>query len=337
MLTEKSKKIWSLIGKNTASFAFCMGCIYLFMFLFGNANTLVSVAIVVGLMSLPLIDPQVNHKQMALTVFLLFLLSGLGALLSLVNIGLSIFCNFTVIIVIMIFTLEPQKLKPYMPFLLCYIFSQGSPVAGHDLTLRILALTAGGAAVALISYFTWQHKLKDAPARPMREQIRISAKHKSFILRLAIGLVIASIIGFIFHLKKPMWISIVVMSLTQIDLQQTHERIKYRIIASIAGIFFFLLFCQLLVPQEYLFIFIIFLGYLSSWVKEYKYAQVINTISAINANLVLFDVGTAIETRLLLLGIGIAIVLILFLLERATKHFLQQHKINNYHKPPAAA
>ncbi|MEG1754284.1 MAG: hypothetical protein RR234_10270, partial [Christensenella sp.] len=79
------------------------------------------------------------------------------------------------------------------------------------------------------------------------------------------------------------------------------------------------------------------LGYLSSWVKEYKYAQIINTISAINANLVLFDVGTAIETRLLLLGIGIAIVLILFLLERAAKHFLQQHKINNYHKPPAAA
>ncbi|WP_162270177.1 FUSC family protein [Christensenella timonensis] len=329
MLTEKKKKIWSLIGKNTASFAFCMGCIYLFLFLFGPQNTLPSVAVVVGLMTFPLIDVKTNHLQFSLAIFLLFPIIGLVSVLSLLNVWLGILCNFGIVLLILLLTTEPQDLKPYVTFLLCYIFSQGSPVSNIDAFFsRMVCLTAGGLAVAAVTYFTWRHKQKDSVQHSLREQIRISGRHKSFILRMALGLTIAGIIGFALHLKKPMWISIVVFSLTQIDSKESRQRIKYRVIATIIGIFLFLLFCQYLIPQEYIFFFIIFLGYLSTWVKEYKYTQIINTINAINANLVLFDSTTAIGNRFLLLGIGIAIVLAMYCLDHIARHLTGKRHVH---------
>ncbi len=322
MLTEKKKKIWSLVGKNTASFAFCMGCIYLFLFLFGPQNILPSVAIVVGLMTFPPLDLQTNHLQFSLATALLFPLIGIVSAMSLFNVWFSIVCNFGMVLLILLLSIEPKNLKPYVTFLLCYIFSQGSPVTSADaFASRMLCLTAGGVAVALVTYFTWLHKQKNSEQHSLREQIRLSCRHRSFILRMAIGLTIAGIVGFALHLKKPMWISIVVFSLTQIDIKESRQRIKYRVIATVIGVFLFLLFCQYLIPQEYIFFFIIFLGYLGTWVKEYKYVQIINTINAINANLVLFDTTTAIGNRFLLLGIGIAIVLGMYLLDHISRHF----------------
>ena len=326
MLTEKKKKIWGLIGKNTASFAFCMGCIYLFLFLFGPQNTLPSVAVVVGLMTFPLIDVKTNHLQFSLAIFLLFPLIGIASVLSLVNVWLGILCNFGMVTLILLISTEPQELKPYVTFMLCYIFSQGSPVSdAGGVASRMLCLTVGGLAVAAVSYFTWRYKQKDGFRHSLRKQISLSFRNKSFILRMALGLTLAGIISFALHLKKPMWISIVVFSLTQINIKEMHQRIKYRLIATLIGVFLFLLFCQYLIPREYLFLFIIFLGYLGTWVKEYKYVQIINTINALNANLVLFDTTTAIENRLLLLGIGVAIVLGMYFLDRIFRHGIAKH------------
>ncbi|MBC5647524.1 FUSC family protein [Christensenella tenuis] len=341
MLTVKKKKIWSLIGKNTASFAFCMGCIYLFLFLFGPQNILPSVAIVVGLMTFPLLDLKTNHLHFSIMTFLLFPLIGFAAAASLMNVWLSILCNFGIVLLILMFSVEPKEVKPYVTFLLCYIFSQGSPVANAgEFASRMMCLTVSGLAVALVAYFTWKYRQKNSERHSLRQQIYLSIRHKSFILRMALGLTLAGIISFALHLKKPMWISIVVFSLTQIDIRETHQRIKYRVIATITGVFLFLLFCQYLIPQEYIFFFIIFLGYIGTWVKEYKYVQIINTISAINANLVLFDSTTAIGNRLLLLGIGIAIVLAMHFLDRIVRHLTgkrQRHARQGWEpqKPPA--
>ncbi len=327
LLTEKKKKIWILIGKNTASFAFCIGCIYLFLFLFGSHNILPSVAVVVGLMTFPALDLRVEPISFCVTAFLLFPLAGIAAALSFGNIWLSILCNFGITFFILLLTAEPLQMKPYITFLLCYIFSQGSPVLTPEVfASRMICLTVGGLSVALVTYFTWRRRPKSCRQHSLHEQVLLSGRHKSFILRMAIGLTLSGIIGFIFHLKKPMWISIAVFSLTQIDVRETHQRIKYRVIATIIGVFLFLLFCQYLIPQEYIFFFIIFLGYVGTWVKEYKYVQIINTISAINASLVLFDSAAAIGSRILLLGIGIAIVLALFFPDYIYRRLAGRHK-----------
>lgn len=333
LLTVKKKKIWRLIGRNTASFAFCMGCIYVFLFLFGPQNILPSVAIVVGLMTFPSLDLKTNHLHFSIMIFLLFPLIGFVAAMSLVNVWLSILCNFSIVLLILILSIEPKEVKPYVTFLLCYIFSQGSPVANAgEFSSRMMCLTVGGLAVALVAYFTWKRRQKSSEQHSLRQQIYLSVRHKSFILRMALGLTLAGILSFALLLKKPMWISIVVFSLTQINIRETHQRIKYRVIATIIGVFLFLLFCQYLIPQEYIFFFIIFLGYIGTWVKEYKYVQIINTISAINANLVLFDSTTAIGNRLFLLGIGIAIVLALYCLDRIVRHLTRKQQ---RHIPPS--
>lgn len=187
-------------------------------------------------------------------------------------------------------------------------------------------MAVGGVLVFAATFLAWRKKHKELPRHGLKQQMTLSLRHKSYVLRMALGIMIAGMIGEIFGLKKSMWISVVVLSLTQIDIKTTRQRIKYRVIASIVGVFLFLLFCQYLIPQKYVFIFIIFLGYLSSFVKEYKYAQVLNTINALNANLVLFDTQEAIGNRFLLLAVGIAIVLLLFFADKVFRRMMAVHR-----------
>lgn len=68
---------------------------------------------------------------------------------------------------------------------------------------------------------------------------------------------------------------------------------------------------------------VMLLGYLGYFFPEYKYKQVINAISALNASLVLLDTQTAIENRILCLIAGILIVLsIYFVINMIKKYHL---------------
>ena len=58
------------------------------------------------------------------------------------------------------------------------------------------------------------------------------------------------------------------------------------------------------------------LGYVGFFLPDYKYKQVINAVSALNASLVILDTMTAIETRILCLTAGILIVLMIYLMTK---------------------
>lgn len=76
----------------------------------------------------------------------------------------------------------------------------------------------------------------------------------------------------------------------------------------------FFVFFQLLIPQQYAMLVIMLLGYIGFFLPEYKYKQVINAISALNASLVILDTKTAIENRLFCLVLGIVIVIVIYML-----------------------
>ena len=124
------------------------------------------------------------------------------------------------------------------------------------------------------------------------------------------------LIGMLLQLKKPLWISIVVMSLTQLDFAETFQRIKHRAIGTVCGAVLFLVLFRVLIPEQYAGVAILAIGYISFFIPEYKYKQVVNAINALNASLVLLDTFTAIENRVLCLLAGIAIVLLLCLLQK---------------------
>ena len=157
----------------------------------------------------------------------------------------------------------------------------------------------------------WRKKGYGKNGRTIAEQVRLCAKNRGLVLRMATGLALAMLAGMLLHLKKPLWISIVVMSLTQLEFTETFQRIKYRAAATVAGIVVFLIVFRILVPSDYAMLVIFALSYATFFTPEYKYKQVVNAICALNASMILLDPGEAVVNRVLCLLAGIGIVLLL--------------------------
>lgn len=303
-----------LICKNTLLFLFNIAFVWVYQMIFGQANILPGVAVCVAATMFPITDFGIRPLTMVFITFLLFLGSGLTAQLALASPLIALPINFVFVMLIMLLTSEPYQLKPFICFLLCFIFSQATPVPWSEFPLRMESLLIGSVIVCAATVIWWRKKGYGKNARSLKEQVLLSSKRKSLILRMSVGLALAMLIGMAFHLKKPLWISIVVMSLTQLEFSETFLRIKYRVVATLIGSAVFVILFQILVPAEFSMLLIMLFCYLSFYTPEYKYKQIANAICALNASLLLLNTPVAIENRFLCLLSGIGIVLLLILL-----------------------
>ncbi len=310
--------------KNLATFLFTIGSIILFSLLFGEANTLVSVAIVVALLAIPMTPISTKPLATSALYFLLFTLCGLFPIIGEINIYLAFFANFIFLYFLIRITSEPFAYMPHITFLLCFIFSQSTQVVEEEFLTRVIQLLFGGVIIFGYSFFRWRKNI-DISRISIKEQVKSSSKNQGYIIRMALGISIAILIGELIGTDKTLWISVVVMSLTQTYEAFSFNKIKSRIIATIFGVGFFIVIIEYLVPTEYILIVILSLGFLGSYLTEYKHKQFINTVSAINASLVLFDTSTAIYNRFLFLFVGIVIVLLLFLIEYLIKKIYKKN------------
>lgn len=324
---EKALRAAKLAIVNLGRFAVNLAFVFAFQTLFGMSNILVGVAIGVGFTTLPKMDLGVRPGVMAAIVLALYTGAGLLGQTALLPIWAALPLNFLFVAAILLFSGEPVSLKPSISFLLCFVFAQATPVPWAQYPTRLAGTLAAGGVVAAVCLLGWK-KYGCQGTRSLRSQLALCARSRSYILRMSLGIAAAMGIGMALHLKKPLWISIVVMSLTQIKIEETFERIRYRFVGTLVGIVGFVVLMQLLVPAKYASLAILVLGYLSFFTPEYKHKQVVNAISAINASLVLLDPSSAIANRLLCLAGGILIVLVMWLLEHRAKHalhFLRRH------------
>lgn len=334
MSEPKIKISGHLLWTNALRFVFNVGYSFIFPMFFGNENILASVALCVGLTMLPHDDLKVKPHTMAGIIAGLNLGCGLTAQFALASPWLALPINFLFAAVLLLLTSEPTLTKPSVSFLLCFVFCQAAPVPASRLPMRLLGLAVGSAITIISMLCVWKHKGYGKDGRNLVQQIRHCSKHRDFILRMSVGLAAAMFIGMILHLKKPLWISIVVMSLTQMDLKQTVERIKFRAIGTVIGVIVFTVLFGLLIPPEYSTIAILMLGYLSFFTSDYKHKTIVNAVSAINASLVLLDTGTAIGNRFACLFVGICIVVFLWFAQFMTKYLTRC--IRQKHAGPVA-
>ena len=308
---------WKLVGVNALRFLFSIGFITGYRMLFGAENTLAGVAVSVGLTMLPVCDVGVRRRPMAFLMLLLYVGAGAVSQLALVSPFIALPVNFLFVFLIMALTSEPVSMKVYINFLLTFVFCEAMPVPMADFPARIGGLAAGGLLIAAASLLWWRKKgVGGAEARTLTEQMRAGLSRLGPVLRMSIGIALAMFIASMLHLKRPLWLSIVVMSLTQFEVGEMVSRIKYRTLATIVGAVVFGFLFGLIIPLQYAMLVILLLGYLSYFTAEYKHKQFVNAISAIDAALVLLDPVMAIANRILCLAGGIAIVVALYLIER---------------------
>lgn len=308
-------RIGRLIVENALRFLFSVGFVTIFQLLFGSENILAGVAISVGLSMFPLADLGIRPGTMAGIMIVLYGGCAVAAQTALITPWLAFLADFLFVVVLLGLSCEPEMLKPSSSFLLCFVFCQAMPVSAEAFPMRIAGVMTGGILVAAVTYFYWKKRGYGKNGRNLKEQVRLCQRNKKYILRMAIGIAAAMFIGMCLDLKKPLWISIAVMSLTQVRFEETLQRIKQRFLATVCAAVAFIVIFDMIIPRDYAIAAVMLLSYLSFFTPEYKYKQVANAICALNASLILLDTGKAIENRILCLVGGILIVLALWLLQ----------------------
>lgn len=325
-MTENDKKkirLWEQAVENALRFIFNLAFVILFQFLFGAKNVLPGVAISVGLTMFP--DGYIGVKPVTMAGIIVGLYCGgvAAGQAALISPAAALVINFLFVLLIMVLTCEPAMYKPAISFLLCFVFSQSTPVPPEEFPIRLAGAAAGGGLVALTTVIKWYWNGHGSDGRGIKEQVRLCTVRRGYILRMSAGIAIAMMAGMILHLRKPLWISIVVMSLTQLHYHETLERIRHRFFGNVIGILFFVVVFRMLVPESWAFGMVLFLGYISFFTSEYKYKQIVNAVCAVNASLVLLDTSTAIENRLFCLAGGAVIVLVLYLFQKIGRNLLK--------------
>lgn len=335
MSITKVKESTKLMLNNVAQFLFTLAFVFSFQTIFGAENVLVAVAISVGLTMLPFHELGIRPWTMVLIINVLYNGSAFIAQSALLSPYLAVLLNFAFVAFIFLLTNEPALMKPSISFILCFVFAQSTPVPWEHLPMRFACTITGSLLISIVLLIVWKKKGIGKDGRNVKEQIKAGTKEQSYLLRMAFGISIAMFIGMIFHVQKPLWISIVVMSLTQIELSDTITRIKHRFLGNMVGILCFLLFFEYLIPREYAMIAILALGYINYFITEYKHKQIINAINAINASLVLLDTASAFSSRLLCFFCGVVIVLVIYIFTNLIKacklHYDHgQHSLKEY-------
>lgn len=306
----KTAQFIKLMVKNALQFLFNLGFIMLFGLIFGQENILPGVAIGVGLTMFPYSSLDIKPSAMAGIIIGLYAGGVAVGQLALASPWVAFPVNFLFVLLMMALSCEPIIQRPAISFLLCFVFSQATPVAPALFPQRLIGAFVGGAVVAAVTLLKWRGR-GISGGRGLREQVSLCLIRRGYLLRMALGISIAMLIGMLLHLKKPLWISIVVMSLTQLHVHEMIERIRHRTFGNLIGVVVFFVLFRLLIPERYAFAAVLLLGYISFFTSEYKYKQIVNAVCAINASLVLLDSSTAVQNRLFCLAGGALIVLAL--------------------------
>lgn len=308
-----------LVFGNALKFCFNVLFAYFFQVVFGTENILPGVAVCIGLTTLPEMDLGIRGLHMSAVIWLLYMGAGLTAQMALGNIWAAFFVNFAFVAGILLLSAEPVAMKTSISFLLCFVFCQANPVPAEKLGMRLAALAVGSLMVSAAVLIQWRRRGILSNGRKITEQICLCGRRRGYILRTALGLATAMAIGMAVHLERPMWISIVVMSLSQIEFAETKERILYRSMATILGAAVFYGILVRFIPGRYAMVFILLLGYLSFFTTKYKYTQIVNAVCALNASLFLLDPQNAIVMRIFCLAIGITVTLAMWKLQHLVR------------------
>lgn len=290
-------------------FLFCVVFIHLHNSLFGAENSVIGVAILVGLFMTLESDFAFRTKDVVITIPILYLIVALSPKLSSFNIYLGLLINFISIFLIMIISSHNVTAGNHLSFMLGYLFCQGYELSGSFYTKRVVSLLIGGVLIALIYYFINKNKEFTIGIRDIFKSITLKSATTQWSLKLAISISLVTFVGELLNYPKTMWINLAIFSLITVSQDDHVTRRRYRIPGTILGCFIFWLLFTIIIPIKYQNGFILAAGFLSMFITSYFVKTIYNSFSALVTAVVLFPTSDAIVIRIIsnIFGVILAI------------------------------
>ena len=249
---EKRKHTAIYLFKILLTVAFCVVFVTLFTKIFGAANSIVGVVVLLSVMVFRYADIGIQNGHGVFSVLLIFLILAIGPrLTNLVSPGIAFFINCLCIFSLMLLGCHNVIMSNHSTFVLSYLLLQGYDVSGHDYTMRLLALTVGAAATAFVLYRNHKKATYKRSFRHLFEEFDLSSARTRWQIRLTLGVSSAIAIASFLGIPRVMWIGIAAMSVLLPFHKDMVYRVKYRAPGNILGALFFLVLYTILPESCY--------------------------------------------------------------------------------------
>ena len=295
---------------NLAVISFLIGFIYLYTALFGAKNAVSAISIATAMLMFLNVDMGIKTSHAPILIITMFLFTGISSHFGTWNPFLGIAVNFISIFLIVTFSCQAITSRVYLPFVVCYIFSQGTPVYEMDLVKRMIGLLAGGILVSIVYVISHRKTKHHRGILSLFKEIHPTSLRTRFALRLAFSLTLGMFLGDIFGLRRTAWICMTINSLVLPFLHETRKRFPFRLLAQLPAAAIVYLFFVLIMPKEWYVVGLFFTSFLYMFATNYFIQQIFVATNALVGAMTFTDAPDAILMRFVLVSLGAAIVVV---------------------------
>ena len=206
---EKKRHIFIYNAKVYLVVAFCFAVVTAFSLLFGSANSIAGVVVLLALLVLRQADFGIRTSHGLICIGLIFGVLIAGPRLSnMLPPGYAFFANCIFIMILMVLGCHNVIMSNHSTFVLSYLLLQGYDVSGADYQKRILGLLAGMLICMVVFY-------KNQKLRPYRRsfldlfrEFHIRSARNWWYIRMTLTVSTALLIMNLLGLPRAMWAGI---------------------------------------------------------------------------------------------------------------------------------
>ena len=249
---EKKRHIFIYNAKVYLVVAFCFAVVTAFSLLFGSANSIAGVVVLLALLVLRQADFGIRTSHGLICIGLIFGVLIAGPRLSnMLPPGYAFFANCIFIMILMVLGCHNVVMFNHSTLLLCYLLLYGYDVTGDLYIQRLIAMGIGAAATMIVYYRNHRKKVYKRSLGDIFKEFDIHSLRTKWQITMVFGVTPAMLIAGLLHVPRRMWIGIAAMSILVPFHEDAKKRAKSRVPGNIVGCFIFLALYYLLPPSIY--------------------------------------------------------------------------------------
>lgn len=278
--------------------AFCIAVVTFYSSIFGSANSVAGVTVLLALMVLRQVDFGIRTSHGVCVVFLIFGILAAGPRISnMAGPYWGFLVNVVCILGIMVLGCHNVLMSNQSTFVLGYLLLQGYDVTGHDYYMRLAGLAAGAVVCAVVFYIDHRDRTYKRKFFDLFREFDLRSTRSGWYLRLTLGVSTAMLIASLLHMPRIMWVGIASMSVMLPFAKDMEYRVKRRAPFNILGCLIFLLMYRILPESIYPFIGLIG-GIGVGYSAGYAWQTVFNTFGALAVAASIFGLEAALILRI---------------------------------------
>ena len=249
---EKKRHIFIYNAKVYLVVAFCFAVVTAFSLLFGSANSIAGVVVLLALLVLRQADFGIRTSHGLICIGLIFGVLIAGPRLSnMLPPGYAFLANCIFIMILMVLGCHNVVMFNHSTLLLCYLLLYGYDVTGDLYIQRLIAMGIGAAATLIVYYRNHRKKVYKRSLGDIFKEFDIHSLRTRWQITMVFGVTTAMLIAGLLHVPRRMWIGIAAMSILVPFHEDAKKRAKSRVPGNIVGCFIFLALYYLLPPSIY--------------------------------------------------------------------------------------